>query len=68
MAQNRNEKIAGIQIENSKMQIEQQSLALALSGISNLLTNLELIDLEEKNEVIAKQNLDITWINFVSER
>jgi outer membrane protein TolC len=37
-AQNRNEKIAGIQIENSKMQIEQQSLALSSIsyGISNL--------------------------------
>jgi outer membrane protein TolC len=34
-AQNRNEKIAGIQIENSKMQIEQQSLAKRY-GISNL--------------------------------
>jgi outer membrane protein TolC len=50
-AQNRNEKIAGIQIENSKMQIEQQSLALSaqlVTAYQTYLTNLELIDLEEK--------------------
>jgi outer membrane protein TolC len=62
-AQNRNEKIAGIQIENSKMQIEAKlSSKRSISyGISNFLTNLELIDL---NEVIAKQNLDITLDKF----
>ncbi|PKH67814.1 transporter [Flavobacterium sp. ALD4] len=67
LAQNRNEKIASIQIENSKMQIEQQRLALN-SQLTNFyqtyLTNLELIDLEENNEVIAKQNLDITLDKF----
>jgi outer membrane protein TolC len=49
--ENRNEKIAGIQIENSKMQIEQQSLALSaqlVTAYQTYLTNLELIDLEEK--------------------
>lgn len=66
-AQNRNEKIAGIQIENSKIQIEQQNLALntqLATAYQTYLTNLELIDLEEKNEVIAKQNLDITLDKF----
>jgi outer membrane protein TolC len=66
-AQNRNEKIAGIQIENSKIQIEQQNLALntqLATAYRTYLTNLELIDLEEKNEVIAKQNLDITLDKF----
>ena len=66
-AQNRNEKIAGIQIENSKIQIEQQSLALnaqLTTAYQTYLTNLELIDLEETNEVIAKQNLDITLDKF----
>ncbi len=38
-AQNRNEKIAKIQIENSKMAIEQQSLTLN-SAISNFFSNL----------------------------
>ncbi|MFV5689917.1 TolC family protein [Flavobacterium sp. ZT3R25] len=66
-AQNRNEKIAKIQIENSKITIEQQNLALhsQLSiSYQTYLTNLELIALEEKNEAIAKQNLNITLDKF----
>lgn len=66
-AQNRNEKIAKIEIENSKIAIEQQSLALnsqLATAFQTYLTNLELIDLEEKNEAIAKQNLEITLDKF----
>jgi outer membrane protein TolC len=67
LSQNRNEKIAQFEIENSKIAIEQQSLALnsqlAIS-YQTYLTNLELIDLEEKNEAIAKQNLNITLDKF----
>ena len=66
-SQNRNEKIAKIEIENSKIAIEQQSLALnsqLATAFQTYLTNLELIDLEEKNETIAKQNLDITLDKF----
>ena len=66
-AQNRNEKIAKIQIENSKIAIEQQSLALnsqLATSYQTYLTNLELMDLEEKNESIARQNLDITLDKF----
>ncbi|HEY4628481.1 MAG TPA: TolC family protein [Flavobacterium sp.] len=66
-AQNRNEKIAKIQIENSKMVIDQQSLALnseLATSYQTYLTNLELIALEEKNEAIAKQNLTITLDKF----
>ena len=66
-AQNRNEKIAKIQLENSKIAIEQQNLLL-LSQLSmafqTYLTNLELIDLEETNEAIAQQNLNITVDKF----
>lgn len=66
-AQSRNEKIAKIQIENSKITIEQQNLnlhsQLAIS-YQTYLTNLELIVLEEKNEAIAKQNLNITLDKF----
>ncbi|PWA04808.1 TolC family protein [Flavobacterium psychrotolerans] len=66
-AQNRNEKISQIQIDNSKIAIYQQNLALhsqlAIS-YQTYLTNLELIDLEEKNEAIAKQNLNITLDKF----
>ena len=67
LAQNRNEKIAKIQIENSKIAIEQQSLLLNSEltvAFQTYLTNLELIDLEETNEAIAKQNLNITVDKF----
>jgi outer membrane protein TolC len=66
-AQNRNEKIAKIQLENSKIAIESQSLLLnsELSiAFQTYLTNLELIDLEETNEAIAQQNLSITLDKF----
>lgn len=67
LAQNRNEKIAKIQIENSQIQMEQQSMALKsqlTTSYQTYLTNLELIALEEKNEAIAKQNLQITLDKF----
>jgi outer membrane protein len=67
LAQNRNEKIAKIQIDNAKVAIEQQSLLLnseLTSAFQTYLTNLELIQLEENNEAIAKQNLNITVDKF----
>jgi outer membrane protein TolC len=66
-AQNRNEKIAQLQIDNSKVVLEQQKLALEsqlATSYQTYLTNLELIGLEEKNEAIAKQNLAITLDKF----
>jgi outer membrane protein TolC len=66
-AQNRNEKISQIQIDNSKIAIDQQNLALhsqLAASYHTYLTNLELIALEEKNEAIAKQNLNITLDKF----
>jgi outer membrane protein TolC len=66
-AQNRNEKIAKIQIDNSKLNIDQQNLALRsqlATSYQTYLTNLELIALEERNESIAKQNLNITLDKF----
>ncbi|MDI1307484.1 MAG: TolC family protein [bacterium] len=66
-AQNRNEKISKIQIDNSKIAIDQQNLALnsqLATSYQTYLTNLELITLEEKNEAIAKQNLNITLDKF----
>lgn len=66
-AQSRNEKIAKLQLENSKIAIEEQNLLL-ISELSiafqTYLTNLELIDLEETNEAIAQQNLSITVDKF----
>lgn len=66
-AQKRNEKISQLQIDNSKIAIDQQNLALhtqLASTYQTYLTNLELITLEEKNEAIAKQNLNITLDKF----
>ena len=65
--QHRNEKVAKLQIENSQIAIEQQSMILnsqLSTAFQTYLTNLELIDLEEDNQAIAKQNLDITLDKF----
>jgi len=66
-SQKRNEKIAQLQIANSKLSIQEQNLALQsqlATSYQTYLTNIELIDLEEKNESIAKQNLAITLDKF----
>ncbi|MES2411740.1 MAG: TolC family protein [Bacteroidota bacterium] len=66
-AQHRNEKIAKIELENSKIAIEQQTATLKSeleSSYQTYLTNLELMQLEERNEAIAKQNMDITLEKF----
>ena len=66
-AQNRNEKIAKIEIENAAIAIEQQNLALSSQlaiAFQTYSTNIELIALEDKNQAIAKQNLTITLDKF----
>ena len=65
--QNRNEKIAKIEIENAAIAIEQQNLALSsqlATAFQTYTTNIELIALEDKNQAIAKQNLTITLDKF----
>ncbi|KFF04508.1 TolC family protein [Flavobacterium reichenbachii] len=65
--QHRNEKVAKLQIQNTEIAIEQQNLILNTqlsTAFQTYLTNLELIDLEEDNEAIAKQNLEITLDKF----
>lgn len=65
--QHRNEKVAKLQIENTQIAIDQQNMILNTqlsTAYQTYLTNLELIDLEEDNEAIAKQNLDITLDKF----
>jgi len=65
--QHRNEKVAKLQIENSQIAIEQQNTILNTqlsTAFQTYLTNLELIDLEENNEAIARQNLEITLDKF----
>jgi len=65
--QRRNEKVAKLQIDNANVAIEQQNQTLQATlttSYQTYLTNLELIKLEQKNELIAKQNLDITLEKF----
>ena len=65
--QNQNEKIAKIQIENTELVIEQQSLDLQTqlgTAYQTYLTNISLIELERNNEAIAKENLEITMEKF----
>lgn len=65
--QNRVEKIAKLEVENSEIAIEEQSRALLSnlhSAYQTYLTNLRLIELEEENEAIARQNLEITMDKF----
>lgn len=65
--QNRNEKIAKIQIENSSIAIKRQTqtiISQLQAAFQTYLTNMSLIDLETNNEDIAKQNLDITLAKY----
>ncbi|WP_298153789.1 TolC family protein [Flavobacterium sp.] len=65
--QNRSEKVARLQVQNSQLLIEQQTENIKsqlASAFQTYLTNIELADLEQKNEEIAKQNLDITMEKF----
>ncbi|HKO77604.1 MAG TPA: TolC family protein [Flavobacterium sp.] len=66
-AQNRNEKIAKMQVDNSKLLIDQQLIQLRSNltvAFQIYLTNLDLIDLEANNTAISKQNLEITAEKF----
>lgn len=63
----RNEKIANLQVENSSFLLDKQkqNLNVQLATVyQSYLTNLELSKLEEKNEEIARQNLEITLEKF----
>ncbi|MBF6642545.1 TolC family protein [Flavobacterium sp. J49] len=65
--QNRNEKIAKVQLENANITLEQQKRSLESqlnSAFTSYITNLELSKVEAKNLEIAKQNLDITLAKF----
>ncbi|MBF01592.1 TolC family protein [Flavobacterium coralii] len=65
--QNRNEKIAKLQIDNSQLQIEQQKQTVnsqLMTAFQTYLTNLELVELEARNVEIAEENLDITMAKF----
>ena len=65
--QNRNEKVAKLQVDNADFVINQQKNALQSQlamAFQSFQTNLELSKVEEKNTEIAKQNLDITQAKF----
>ncbi|MGQ2982214.1 TolC family protein [Flavobacterium sp.] len=65
--QKRNENIARLQIDNSKLIIDQQTQAInsqLISAYQTYLTNLELVELEGSNVEIARQNLDITMEKY----
>ena len=65
--QNRNEKIAKIMLDNSKLTLNLQKLELQAqlnAAYQTYLTNNQLVVIENKNEIYAKQNLDITLDKF----
>lgn len=65
--QNRNEKIAKLQLENSSILIAQQTQTInsqLSTGFQTYLSNISLIALETRNEEIAKENLDITLSKY----
>ena len=65
--QNRNEKVSKIQLENTQLQIERQTQQIqsqVASLYQSYLSNLSLLELEKKNESIAKQNMEITLEKF----
>lgn len=66
-SQNRNEKNAKLQVENSSILAEQQKQSVnaqLASAYQTYLTNVQLVKLEENNEAIAKKNLEITLDKF----
>lgn len=61
--QRRNEKIAGIQIKNAELQQQQtnQNIQAQLTtSYQTYLTNLSLVELEQRNVEISRRNLEIT--------
>lgn len=65
--QNRNERIARLQIENSDAAIARQNQTLQsqlATAYQSYLTNLSLIEIEEANQALARQNFDITNEKF----
>lgn len=65
--QNRNERIAKVQLENANVTLEQQKRSLESqlnAAFASYTTNLELTKVEAQNLKIAAQNLDITLAKF----
>lgn len=65
--QNRNERIAKFQIKGTELQIQQQKQdiqAQVRTLFQTYITNIELANVERKNEELAKENLNITMDKF----
>ncbi|WP_026897812.1 TolC family protein [Daejeonella oryzae] len=65
--QKKNEKVAGLEIDNSRLLYEKANLSINAQLVSlyqTYLTNIELVKLEKQNQDVAKQNLDITLEKF----
>lgn len=65
--QKRNENIARLNIANNDLLLQQQTLSVnsqLMAAYQTYLTNLQLVELEGRNEAIAKQNLDITLAKY----
>lgn len=65
--QRRKRHVAELQIDNAEINIKKQQKNLETSlttAYETYLTNLRLIELETKNEAIAKENLDITLVKY----
>lgn len=65
--QNRNERTSKIQLENTQLLIDRQKQTVnaQISSIyQSYLSNLALLEMEQKNEKIARQNLEITLDKF----
>ena len=65
--QRRNEKVAKLQVENADLFIERQKLAIGsqvTSAYQTYRANVSLIDIERRNQELAKENLRITLDKF----
>ncbi|RIV50320.1 TolC family protein [Flagellimonas taeanensis] len=65
--QNRNEKMGKVALENAEIAIAQQEqalISLVNTTYQTYLTNISLMELEERNESIAKENLEITMEKY----
>lgn len=67
LLQKRNENIAKLNIENAEEAISKQTQSIdtqLLTNFTTFSTNLQLVELERKNEEIARENLDITLAKY----
>lgn len=65
--QHKNERNAALEIDNARLkfdQLNQQISAQLFGAYQTYLTSLNLVNLEAKNQEVAKQNLDITLEKF----